>query len=154
MVGFLPLDHDIPSVANSSTSASTSSSMQSTTFGPTPTTIEPFIATTTAQTEMPNVVLAVPTYSLPSYVYDLDPQRTPGAIQTIGLANSSVYDVGEVPIVNAEYAYSQNASQGDTPEIGGGDTQGSGDQGDAGLQRSLSFGLLVMAMMASVMWTM
>jgi len=93
-------------------------------YGPTPTTVEANQVTATVATELPNAVLPVPTYSLPSYIYDRDPPVTVGALQSLGLANASAYEVSEVPIILAPNVSDTTSTNPSAVGIGGTNTDG------------------------------
>jgi len=77
-------------------------------YGPTPTQIESLSLTSTAEVDLPNAVLANPTFATPPYAYEISSTLTPGVLQYKGLANASVYTVSQVAIVTA--ASSSSAS--------------------------------------------
>ncbi|WVQ94868.1 hypothetical protein IAU59_001952 [Kwoniella sp. CBS 9459] len=144
LVGFLPLE-DTPSSssasASSSESGSTSTAAVTATSTPAletsspakPTTIEALSVTTTIATALPNAVLPDPSYPTPTYVFSIDSDADSDGLahptQFLGLANSSAYSVGDVPIVTMdEVASSRIASLGGT----GGGSGGSNAAGDGG----------------------
>ncbi|WWD19810.1 hypothetical protein CI109_104274 [Kwoniella shandongensis] len=139
LVGFLPLENRSPVTPgnNTSTNATTTAGPNS----PTPTTIAPLSLTTTIQTVLPNAVLANPTYATPSYVYSATPTLLrEGVLQYEGLANSTEYSVGEVPILSAEMSATTSVpgQVGGSGSVsgGGGDSQGGGSSSGAGLRVS------------------
>lgn len=157
-MGFLPIPDAVAPGSSASTSVTVSSASsgiagpvgssslpQTSPYGPKPTTIEAYQATATVATELPNAVLPVPTYSLPSYIYDHDSAVTAGALQTLGLANASAYDVGDVPIVLAPNMSDPASTSAGTVGIGGTNTDG-GAQGGAGLGRGYSLWTAVLGM--------
>ena len=151
LVGFLPLT-DEQSVSNASTSANSSSvSPTSILYGPTPTTIIPYSATVTIATDLPNNIIPIPSYSLPSYIYTTDSTITPGAIQTIGLANDSAYHITQVPIVRPMNMSTVASSTTET--VGGvGDNGGSAstvNTGGAGFTR-IQWGVGLTSLMIGV----
>lgn len=102
LVGFLPLEST--SVASNSTD-DYNSITTSTADGnsPTPTSIAALSLTTTLQTALPNAVLPDPTFPTPTYVYSATPALLqPGAPQYLGLANSSAYEVMDVPVISVD----------------------------------------------------
>ena len=123
LVGFLPLDSTTSSPtsaagASSAPSASASSTASADPDSPTPTTIETLSLTVTVQTTLPNAVLPDPSYTTPSYVYST-PTLAPGVTQYLGLANSSDYQVADVPVISpaanaSTSSYGGSSSQSDT----------------------------------------
>jgi len=117
LVGFLPIHDDtttsaLPtSMADAANATATTTNMTITSqsaYGPTPTQIESLSLTSTAEVDLPNAVLANPTFATPPYAYEISSTLTPGVLQYKGLANASVYTVSQVAIVTA--ASSSSAS--------------------------------------------
>ena len=164
LVGFLPLADDAVSTVSSSASISSAvptssldtseySSASISPYGAVPTTIEPFKATATIDTKLPNAVLPIPTFSLPPYVYVNDPAVTPGILQNQGLANASAYDVGDVPVVRPHNISSMSSSGGGIQVGAVGNDHKNGDAGKrasvggVGVLTSILLGLLVMVLL-------
>lgn len=117
MVGFLPLP-DEKSAASINVTATATSSAASVITGITSiqrATEISSLVTATINTNPPNVLLPDPTFTTPPYAFDTNSILTLGVAQSTGLANSSAYSVGPLPIVptaaNSSLAASASAAR-------------------------------------------
>lgn len=128
-IGFLPLRDVAPTTATSTVP------------------ITPAALTVTVATTLPNQLITGPNYPTPSYIFQ-SPLPT-GAPQSMGLANSSAYSVGAVPVVSLPRP---NPNSTTTTEVPGWPGDSTEHARDAGLRQHVNVGgvLLAMALVAAV----
>lgn len=123
-IGFLPLTDTVPTPTNSSA----------------PVPITPAAPSQTVDTTLPNQLITGPNYPTPSYIFQ-SPLAT-GAVQTMGLGNSSAYTVGPVPVISLP---TPNANSTTTTEVPGWPGDSAEHARNAALGRSVSVGSVILA---------
>ncbi|ORY31663.1 aspartic peptidase domain-containing protein [Naematelia encephala] len=138
LVGFLPVDDTTSTTSSTSNSSSSSSASASASSNgsstsvdpnsPTPTTISDLSLTVTITTTLPNVLLPDPTFATPSYAYS----ASASSMQYMGLANSSAYEISQVPIISQQSDTSTTSSVSSSTSRSAAGTGTSGGNVDPG----------------------